>query len=159
MVVKQSIPVHMRISLDGLRGELQRALQRTIFLASAGLQNVELINAEKLQLPTNSIPASYASNLKWTSEEAQNHFRKWVVINGFRDSIESVSAFLESAHQVLSIWELVEKQKEGHKITGSEWKKVINICASEFHHFGLPNKVDHIKKRMPLFWTKSLHHS
>lgn len=49
------LAINININLNALRGELQRSLQRTIYLVSAGLQSKEKIDIDHLQLPTNSI--------------------------------------------------------------------------------------------------------
>lgn len=142
-MTKQSINVN--INLDGLRSELRRALQRIIYLVSAGLQTTENIEAEKLQLPTNGIKMTYAKNMKYTSEEIREHYRAWLMTNGFRDSIECVSAFLESAHQVLSFWQLAGHQKK-KEVKISDLNEIVVSATKKFHRLGFPNKIDHIKK-------------
>lgn len=137
--------VNVTINLDGLRNELRVSLQRAICLVSAGLQTAVAVDVDNLQLPTNSMTMTYAPNLKFSAEEIIQQYSSWVLTNGFRDSIECVSTFLESAHQVLSIWKLLGKQNESVRVTGSEWNAVFVDGAKKFHRLGFPDKLEHIK--------------
>jgi hypothetical protein len=134
--------IHVNINLDGLRGELQRSLQKVICLVATGLKSIIDIDPSELTLPT-TIKLSF-SNLGWSRDEFNSQYSEWVLSNGFRDAIESVSSFLESAHRVLSIWELLEKQKEGSAITGNEWNKIFQDGGNKFHRLGLPDKLKYI---------------
>ena len=104
----QSITV--KVNLDGLRGELQRSLQRIICLVATGLEAKSDVDPNEISLPTN-IKSSFSS-LDLNKENYYEQYTEWVLSNGFRDSIESAGVFLESAHRVLSVWELIEKQKD-----------------------------------------------
>lgn len=144
-MAKQTIKVS--INLDGLRAELQRSLQKSIYLVSAGLQTKDKITPELLQLPTNIINVAYANSLNWNTEEAQEQYSEWVLSNGFRDLIESVNIFLESAHRVLSFFELEIKRKEGVVLKGTDWNEIINTGEKKFHRLGLPLKLKHIREK------------
>lgn len=149
MINKQTITVN--INLDGLRGELRRSLQRIIYLVAAGLQITDKIADENLQLPINSLKMTYDPNLKYTSDEIKQQYHAWIVTNGFRDSIESVSTFLESAHQVLSFWKLGGTQNQERKeVRQAEWNDIVVKGAKTFHRLGFPDKLEHKKKIMAL---------
>ena len=148
--------INVTVNLNALRGELQRSLQKTIYLVAAGLQTKEHISANQLQLPTASISIEFNSGLNWDHDKAQEEYSKWVLSNGFRDAIENVSAFLESAHRVLSFWELAGKQKDGTDITGADWNDVIVNAGRKFHVLGLPHKLEHIKKQHAILFDETL---
>jgi len=153
---KQTITVN--VNLDGLRGELRRDLQRIIYLVSAGLQTIDQIASEKLELPTNSLKMTYAPNLKYDSEEVKKQYSTWIVTNGFRDSIESVSAFLESAHQVLSFWTLGGNRNQPTKeIKISDWNEIVVKGTRKFHRLGFPDKLEHIKKGHEINLDENIH--
>lgn len=137
--------LNVTINLDALRNELRVSLQRTISLVSAGLQSIEGIDADNLRLPTNSMTMMYTSSLKFTPEEIKKEYCSWVLANGFRDSIECVGSFLESAHQVLSLWKLFGKQNEITQIKGADWNSIFVDGAKKFHRLGFPDKLEHIK--------------
>ena len=136
--------INVTISLNSLREELQRSLQKAIYLVSAGLQTKDQIDPVLLRLPNNSITMTFHGGLRWDAEEVQKQYSEWVLSNGFRDVIEGVSAFLESAHEVSSYWEIVGKQKDGEKITGSDWQKIVVSGKKRFHRLGLPDKFVHL---------------
>jgi hypothetical protein len=138
----QSITVN--VNLNGLRGELQRSLQRIICLVATGLEVKSDIDPNEISLPTNIKSSFGKSDLN--KEDFQNQYTEWVLSNGFRDAIESVSVFLASANRVLSIWELIEKQNSGATITGDEWNQVFQDVGNKFHRLGLPDKLEHISK-------------
>ena len=134
--------ISVNVNLDALRGELQVSLQKVICLVATGLESTIDIEPNDIVLPTN-IKSSFGK-LEWSKDEFNNQYSEWVLSNGFRDAIESVSSFLESAHRVLSIWELVEKQKIGTTIAGDEWNKIFQDVGNKFHRLGLPDKINHI---------------
>ncbi len=138
--------INVTVNLDALRGELQRSLQKAIYLVSAGLQTNDKIDPELLRLPTNSVTMTFDGGLTWDSEEAQKQYSEWILSNGFRDVIEGVNAFIESAHRVLSFWKIAEKQKDGAEITGSDWNDIVISGGKRFHRLGLPDKFDHLSK-------------
>jgi len=133
----------LNINLDGLRVELQRSLQKIIYLVSAGLNCTDGIEVEKLQLPT-SIKYNFAKFSDLTEEKIKEKYSEWVLSSGFRDAIESVSSFLESVHQVLTCWELAVKEKSGFLIPKDDWNINIPAETKRYHRLGLPDKLDHI---------------
>lgn len=138
----QSITVN--INLNGLNGELQRSLQRIICLVATGLEAKSDVDPNEIALPTN-IKSSFSS-LDLNKENFHGQYTEWVLSNGFRDAIESVGSFLESAHRVLSIWELIEEQNSGVIITGEKLNKIFQDVENKFHRLGLPDKLEHISK-------------
>jgi hypothetical protein len=138
------------VTLDGLRGELQRSLQRAIYLVACGLQATEQITGDMLKLPDEAFQMIYTSHLKWTDAEARSEFTEWVLLNGFREVIESVSSFLESGHRVLSFWKVAEKQRGGVLITGADWNETIHAGGNRFHRLGFPDKLTHLVKEHEL---------
>jgi hypothetical protein len=67
----------IRINLDALRGQLARSLQRTILLVAAGLQNIDQLDPEFLELPV-SFKMILDPNMKWTKESLKD-----IIANGF----------------------------------------------------------------------------
>ena len=110
--------INVNINLNGLRGELQRSLQKVICLVATGLEAKSDIEPNEIKLPTN-IKSSF-SGAAIKKQEFHAQYTEWVLSNGLRDAIESVGGFLESSHRVLSIWELIEKQNSGTTITGDD---------------------------------------
>lgn len=141
------LAINININLNALRGELQRSLQRTIYLVSAGLQSKEKIDIDHLQLPTNSITMIFDGGLKWDAQQATEQYSKWILSNGFRDIIEYFNTFFESAHKVLGFWELAARQKSGIEITGSDWNQITISGGKSFHRFGMPDKFIHVQDR------------
>jgi hypothetical protein len=139
--------ISVNINLNALRGELQRSLQRAIYLVSAGLQAKDKVDMDRLQLPTNSVTMIFDGGLNWDLHTVTEQYESWILSNGFRDIIEHFSSFFESAHKVLSFWELDGRQKEGVKITSSLWNQVIVSGGKSFHRLGLPDKFAHVQDK------------
>ncbi len=95
--------INVSISLNGLRGELQRSLQKATYLVAAGLQTTDHVTSDLLRMPVSTISMTFDPGLKWSTKQAQEQYSEWILSNGFRDIIESVSTFLESAHTVASL--------------------------------------------------------
>jgi len=142
----EPLQISITVNLNGLRGELQRSLQRAIYLVACGLRASEQITGDTLRLPDEAFQMVYTNYLKWTDVEAKSEFSEWVLLNGFREVIESVSAFLESAHRVLSFWTVAEKQQGGVLITGADWNETVNVGGGRFHRLGFPDKLSHLAK-------------
>lgn len=134
--------ISVKINLNGLRGELQRSLQKVICFVSNGLESGCDIEPDRLVLPTN-IKSSF-SKISWNKDEFNKKYTEWILSNGFRDVIESVNSFLDSAHEVLSIWEILEKKKSKDSISGEEWSDIVIGGGKKFHRMGLPDKLSHI---------------
>jgi hypothetical protein len=134
--------INVNINLNGLRGELQRSLQKVICLVATGLEAKSDIEPNEITLPAN-IKSTF-SGLALNKQEFHAQYTEWVLSNGFRDAIESVGYFLESAHRVLSIWELIEKQNSGTRITGDDWNRIFRDVGNKFHRLGLPDKLEYI---------------
>jgi hypothetical protein len=139
--------ITININLNALRGELQRPLQQTIYLVSAGLQSKDKIDIDHLQLPTNSITMIFDGSLNWDIQSAIEQYSRWILSNGFRDIIEYFNAFFESAHKVLTFWEMAIRQKNGIEITGNDWNQIIISGGKSFHRLGLPDKFTHVQDR------------
>ncbi|MGZ4159424.1 MAG: hypothetical protein ACXVNF_01310 [Neobacillus sp.] len=134
--------IDININLNGLLGELQRSLQKVICLVATGLCAEIDTEPDELTLPT-TLKLSF-SKLGLNKDQFNSNYNEWVLSNGFRDAIENVSTFLESAHRVLSIWELVDKQNTGVPVFVDEWNKIFMDGGNKFHRLGLPDKLDHI---------------
>lgn len=148
--------ISININLDALRGELQCSLQRVIYLVGAGLQTKDHINSKQLYIPTDGMKMIYANSIIWDDQVAKNEYTQWVLSNGFRDAIESLSLFLESAHKVLSFWEFSEKQNDGIQITGADWNDTIIKTPQKFHRLGFPDKLEHIQKKHSIIFDESM---
>lgn len=136
----------LTINLDGLRAELQRSLQEVICLVAAGLNSAEAIEVDKLHLPS-QIKRNFAKVDGADLEKVRKRYAEWLLECGFRDAIESVSAFLESAHRVLTCWELAVKDKSGWRIPRESWNKNFFPLVRQFHRLGLPDKLDHLSNK------------
>ncbi|MEH6638665.1 MAG: hypothetical protein V7717_05285 [Porticoccaceae bacterium] len=145
--------INVNINLNGLHGELQSSLQRIICLVATGLEANSDVDPNEIALPTN-IKSSF-SNLDLNKENFHIQYTEWILSNGFRDAIESVSSFLESAHRVLAIWDLIEKQNSGAPIKGDEWNQIFQDVGNKFHRLGLPDKLEHISKEHGIEVTDS----
>ena len=134
----------VKIDLGGLIGELQASVQRVINLVACGLRTKQHITSDLLRLPDTSMGITVHDKLNWDSEMAQKAFSQWLLLNGFRDVIEGMSFFLESAHRVLSLWEHFGYQKSKITVTGADWNRIIPGGDEKFNKLHFPPKLDHI---------------
>lgn len=140
-MAEQTISVN--INLNGLSGELQSSIQKIICLVATGLNSRAQVEPDELALPA-TIKSRFGK-LGLSLEQFNSQYSEWILSNGFRDAVEGVSSFLESAHRVLSIWGLIEKQKAGVSIFIHDWNGVFSDAGNKFHRLGLPDKLDHIE--------------
>jgi len=148
--------INISINLDALRGELQQSLQRAIYLVGAGLQTKDNIKSDQLYIPNDGMQMIYADSLVWDDNAAINRYEQWILSNGFRDAIESLSMFLESAHRVMSFWEFSEKQKNGVQLTGADLNEVMTTIPQKFHRLVFPDKLSHIQKKHSIIFDEGL---
>ncbi|BCB25964.1 hypothetical protein SKTS_08500 [Sulfurimicrobium lacus] len=140
-------PLNIVVNLDALLGELQRSLQWTINLVSVALKvQVSPDDNSQLRLPLGTFATTFDQRLLWTPTEAMEHHRNWILSNGFRDAIEGLSLFVESAHEVLSYWKLAEQQQGGIQLRGEDWNREIVSGEKSFHRLGLPDKFTHLQR-------------
>jgi hypothetical protein len=144
--------LNIKIDLEALIGELQRSIQQIIYLVACGLRTKQHITADLLRLPDTSMGIIVHDKLNWDSETAQKAYSEWVLLNGFRNVIESVSFFLESAHRVLSYWEIAHYQQTKIRVTGADWNKVMVDGNKNFNKLNFPGKLNHIadKHEIPI---------
>ena len=99
---------------------------------------------------------SLSRSIGWDDQAVKKVYLQWVLANGFRDSIESLSMFLESAHKMLSYWELGEKQKKGIQLTGSDWNRIVHKDPPKFNKLGFPDKLGHLKEAHSIIFDEIL---
>jgi len=137
--------IRIQVNLDAPKGELQRAIQRTIYLVSGALNSTTQIEEGHLKLPEIELETNFDSSLKWSPDEVSRNLKEWVLRNGFRDAVEFLSAFLESIHSVYTFWSLVQKQNGGQILTGLDWQYATESEPKKFHRLGFPDKLDHLR--------------
>lgn len=136
----------LKIDLNGLRVELQKSLQEVICLVAAGLNSSDTIELEGLKLPT-SIQRNFARIDGADLDKVKRRYSEWLLTCGFRDSIESVSTFLENAHKVLTCWELAEKKDSAFRIPRERWDNDFVREVKKFHRLGFPDKLNHLAQK------------
>jgi len=146
--------IHITINLDALLGELQHSLQFTINLVAFSLQTEHSTIQDELRLPIENITTIFSKRLQWSNEEASEYQRIWVLTNGLRDIVEGVNLFIESAHKVLSVWSLIDRQNVGEQLNSVIWQKEMQGTA--FHRLGLPDKLEHLYKEHNISLDKDL---
>ena len=134
-------PLQITINLDALLGELQFSLQTAINLLSISLRATPPESMDDLRLPQEVFATTFAQSARWSQAEALEKHQTWAIGNGLRDAVEGVSSFIESAHRVLSIWELASTS--GGRVTYREYQEILDGKA--FHRLGLPDKLAHLK--------------
>jgi hypothetical protein len=139
----QNIPV--QINLDAPKGELQLAIQRIIYLVSGALNSTYQIEDSQLKLPETDMEVTFASSLEWSPSEVSTQLKNWILQNGFRDGIESLNTFLESIHDICSVWSMIQKQDQGQVLTGKDLKILMESDPKKFHRLGFLDKLAHLR--------------
>jgi hypothetical protein len=134
--------ISVTVNLNGLIGGLQRSLQQTICLVANGLSAPTDADPNEIALPVDI--RSTFSKLDWNRETFHKRYREWILSAGFRDAIESLGAFLESANRVLSIWDLLKKQAASSLVTVGDWNSIFLDSGNKFHRLGLPDKIHNL---------------
>lgn len=134
--------INVSVSLNGLRVDLLTSLQEIIRLVALGFSYDRSLNPNELALPT-FIKLNIAS-IETSTEQFAERYSEWILANGLRDAIESLHTYLESSHKVLSIWDLVKKQRSGETILAVDLDKVLATGSGKFHRLGLPGKLGHL---------------
>jgi hypothetical protein len=137
--------LHIHIDCGALLGNLQHAIQRTIYLAAVGLNATPRLTQDDLQLPGTSISLQIAGPTPWPIEEAREGFEHWILMNGLRDATEAISGFLEETRTVLAAWQIEIRSRSG-PVTGADWHEAMGSQRRRFHRLGLPDKIDDLQK-------------
>jgi hypothetical protein len=135
---------HIHIDCGALLGQLQHAIQRTIYLAALGLNATPRLTQDDLQLPGTSISLQIAGPTPWLIEEAREGFQYWILMNGLRDATEAISGFLEETRTVLAAWQIGIRGRSG-PVTGADWHEATVLQRRRFHSLGLPHKITHLQ--------------
>ena len=147
--------VNVHVNLGALLGQLQHAIQRTIYLAALGLNATPRLIQDDLQLLGTSISMQLAGPSVWPIEEAREGFEHWILMNGLRDATEAISGFLEETRMVLAVWQLGIRSRSG-PVTGADWHEATVSQQQRFHRLGLPDKIDNLQKSYSLLLDPDL---
>lgn len=137
--------IHIQVDLNVPKGELQRAIQRVIYLVSGALNSTSKIEDDQLKLPGIHMEAIFDSSLEWSPSEVSAQLNNWILQNGFRDGVESLNNFLESIHDICSVWSMVQKQNQGQELTHNDLKILMESEPKKFHRLGFPDKLAHLR--------------
>jgi len=147
-----------RLELLSPKGEIQRAIQRSMDLVSFGLQAADRLEIESLEMPDLHFQVRAAQNLAMEIEQAREEFRTWVLLNGLRDCVDAIGPSLEWARKVCFIWsregEVTEieegKLRLSGQISGEEWRAHIIDEARSLEYKSLRDKLDHLQDKYHL---------
>ena len=137
--------INCEINLDAPKGELQRAIQRIIYLVSGALNSTSQIEDTQLKLPEIDIEVNFDSSLECSPKELSTQLKNWILQNGFRDGVESLSTFLESIHNTCSALSMIQKQNSEQVLTDKNWENLMGADRKKFHKLGFPDKLDHLR--------------
>ena len=138
--------INIDINLNAPQHELQRSIQKCIYLVAGGLLSASQIEEPKLKLPDTSIEMTFDPSLVWSAPDVRSHLQEWILLNGFRDAVESLGSFLELNHAICSAWGLIQLQAQGRTLTRADWERTMVGEAQKFHRLGLPDKLNHLNE-------------
>lgn len=127
----------VNLNLAALLGRINRALEETSRYVSIALtKSTEVQTAEVAPFSIH-----FNSGLSWSREEENLAWRHWTLKNGFRDIAELISVVLEEAHQVLTLYALIDRQRAGETLHASELS-IRDKDIARFHRLSLSDKLD-----------------
>jgi len=134
-------------------GEIQKAIQKAIDLASFGLQAAEHLEIDSLHIPGLRFQLAPAQNLAMDVEQVRAQFRAWVLANAIRDCVDAIGPSLEWARKICFFWTRegeIHKLEDGKlrlsaQISGEDWNKHIIDEANQFEYWPLRKKLNHLE--------------
>ena len=133
----------MNINLDGLVGKLNIQLQYlsdVLKFSNTAVDNVKEQNYNDYyafaQLNT-------ANNQKLSYDKAKTKFQEWCLRNGFRDSVETISVFLEECHLACSLLDA----RENCQIKIEDYNQIVSEKQKRFHKMNFPTKIEFLRKK------------
>lgn len=138
--MQQANSFKITINLNALLGELQESLQTTINLVAVALKASAPESVEDLRLPSEVFSTDFSTKARWSQAEAVEKHQTWAISNGLRDAVEGASSFIESAHRVLTVWDMASSNN-GQILYGDYQRE---MEGKAFHRLGLPDKLTHL---------------
>jgi hypothetical protein len=129
--------ISVNLNLAALLGRINRALEDASRFVSLAL--AKEADAKSTEVAPFSI--QFNSGLSWSRKEENFAWRNWILKNGFRDIAELITVVLEEAHQVLTLYGLIDRQAAGETLHASELA-TRDKDISRFHRLSLSDKLD-----------------
>lgn len=135
-VGNKKVTLTIKFNLVALLGRINRKLEETSRFVSMALAT----EADDQVKESGPFSIQFHSGLDWSPEQRKDAWQSWVLKNAFRDVAELISGVLEEAHQVLSVLALLDKQRRGEVVRGSDHRKLREV-ADRFHRLSLADKL------------------
>ena len=135
-VGNKRVTLTIELNLAALLGRINRKLEETSRFVSMALAT----EADDQVKESAAFSIQFNSGLDWSPEQRKEAWQSWVLRNAFRDVAELISGVLEEAHQVLSVLALLDKQRRGEVVKGSDHGKLREV-AKRFHRLSLADKL------------------
>lgn len=143
----------ININLDSLVGKLNVRLQHLsdiMKFANISLEKVDKNHYDEYKVFV-SLNVAYNQSLSY--ENAKNEFHSWCLRNSFRDSVETLSGFLEECYVVCSLL----KARKNECIKTEEYNKIIIKNSGKFHSMNFPDKIDILRKEFSVYSSLEEH--
>ncbi len=147
--------ISVHLNLGGIPGRIQRVLRIAMCNVAIGLNAEETIRADTLAIPDVTIHHQFDASTELSIEEAKEIWRRWVLINGFRDIAEALNGLLEEVQSVLGYWELALIQKS-KTIRVEDWKEIIFHRSKQFHRRTMPQKIEFLNQQYSFMLDETL---
>lgn len=146
----------MPVDLRGILGSAQRDLQRTMNLVSLGLQAAAEVPDFPMEIPNLTFRWEFDSYQNWTPDQKVNEWKRWILINGFRDAAEVVNAVLEEVQSVLAGSSLDPQPDDNSSVPADAWNRPTPDRRREFNALFLPHKIQFLKSKYALSFDEKL---
>src|SRR5262245_42124616 len=98
--------ISISVNLVALTAQLQFAVQGVMSLVAVGLHAGKSVAEYPLTLPDTRFFHQFATNHQWTPQHTAEEWRRWILVNGFRDVSEMMTNFLGGVQRILAQWSL-----------------------------------------------------
>ena len=136
----------MNINLDGLVGKLNIQLQ---YLSDVlKFSNTAVDNVKDQNYNDYSAFAQFntADNQKLSYDKAKTEFQEWCLRNGFRDSVETISVFLEECHLTCALLDA----RENCQIKIEDYNQIVSEKKKRFHKMNFPTKITFLRENFSI---------
>lgn len=132
----------MNINLDGLVGKLNIQLQYLSDVLKFSNTAVDKVKEQDYNDYCAFAQLNTADNQKLSYDKAKTEFQEWCLRNSFRDSVETISIFLEECHLVCALLDA----RENCRIKIEDYNQIVAEKQKRFHKMNFPTKIDFLHK-------------
>ncbi len=133
----------MNINLDGLVGKLNIQLQYLSDVLRFSNTAVDNVKEQNYNDDSAFLRFDTADNQKLSYDKAKAEFQEWCLRNSFRDSVETISIFLEECHLVCALLDA----RKNCRIDVEDYNQIVSEKQKRFHKLNFPAKIERLHEK------------